>query len=681
MIQANIANFVRQEVRVPKTTPLLPVFEAISNALDAIADGKGTGTVRVTVRRHRGLLDSGRGSPHSFIIEDDGIGFNDENIAAFDELYSIRKLRQGGKGRGRFTFLKVFLKAEIHSTFLDAAGVRKRRDFVFDTEYVGCKEAPLNSDDPVGTKVILADMRQDFADNVPREAYTVAKELISHFLPMLLSDCPIEIVLEDEEEIIHLARLVRSDLLIESERDEFQIGLRTFSVHSVKLRPKLINLRHRLILAAAAREVRGHNLDRAIPVLAAGPLALGGEPDGFFFVAVVEGAFLDEAVDPMRITFTDEDEAVPQEDEAAQEQLLVTPTVMGDLFGEPRSISQIRREAITIVRRQLEPYIEAAIAERADAIDRYIRRDGMGYHFLKEEIPELAKTLKSTDDRTIEASLHTAAYIERQKRSAQARELLSVSPKEKAEDTYFQKWTNIVDKLGDVAKSDLANYVAHRRVIIDLVEDKLKTTPEGGYSREEVLHSIVFPRGKQSGQVGYEQLNLWLIDERLTFHEHLYSDLTIRRITGGDVDSSNRPDLAIYESDVASFYDGARPPAHLVLIELKQPGRTSASRDDPVSKTLDYVEKLKSGRAKTEGNAVIDVEPNALTTVYIIADWTADFQRYLDREEFQAMPGDVGRYRFRSRENIIFFAMSFERLLESARRRNRIFFKKLGIEQ
>jgi hypothetical protein len=114
---------------------------------------------------------------------------------------------------------------------------------------------------------------------------------------------------------------------------------------------------------------------------------------------------------------------------------------------------------------------------------------------------------------------------------------------------------------------------------------------------------------------------------------------------------------------------------------LKQPGRTNASRDDPVSKTLDYVEKLKNGRAKTEGNAVIDVEHNALTTVYLIADWTADFRRYLDREDFQMMPGDVGRYRFRMHENIIFFAMSFEHLLESARMRNRIFFKKLGIEQ
>ena len=100
-----------------------------------------------------------------------------------------------------------------------------------------------------------------------------------------------------------------------------------------------------------------------------------------------------------------------------------------------------------------------------------------------------------------------------------------------------------------------------------------------------------------------------------------------------------------------------------------------------MSKTLDYIEKLKSGSAKTEGGAVIDIEATALTTVYILADWTADFRRYLSREEFVAMPGDVGSYRYRPQEKILFIAMSFERLVESARRRNRIFFKKLGIEQ
>jgi hypothetical protein len=201
----------------------------------------------------------------------------------------------------------------------------------------------------------------------------------------------------------------------------------------------------------------------------------------------------------------------------------------------------------------------------------------------------------------------------------------------------------------------------------------LRETPEGGHRREEVIHSIVFPRGKQAGEVSYEQQNLWLIDERLAFHEHLYSDLTIRRITAGAVDAAERPDLAIYEWGFASFHDGAKPPAQLVLVELKQPARRDASRDDVVSKTLDYTDSLKGGKATTEGGAIIDVEETALTTVYVLADWTADFRRYLDR--------DVGSYKYRPKENILFIAMSFERLLESARRRNRIFFKKLGIEQ
>jgi len=57
------------------------------------------------VRRDPVLIEGQRGLPHTVIIEDDGVGFNDANIASFDELYSDKKMHQGGKGRGRFTYL------------------------------------------------------------------------------------------------------------------------------------------------------------------------------------------------------------------------------------------------------------------------------------------------------------------------------------------------------------------------------------------------------------------------------------------------------------------------------------------------------------------------------------------------------------------------------------------------
>lgn len=675
-LEANIANFVRQDVRVPKSKPLLPIFEAVSNSLDAISDGKGEGTIRITVLREPTELDGKRGAPHTFIVEDNGVGFTQENIDAFDQLYSDRKAQHGGKGRGRFAFLKVFREAMIESVF-EEDGRLKSRKFIFDLAYMGQqKSSPLPGAGKVRTKITLSGMRPEFATTVPRDTTILAREFILHFLPVLLSNRKVEIIVNDGEEI-RLSEFFHTYLLIETEREQFQIGRRTFSLVAAKMRPKS-GLRHRLILAASAREVRGDPLEKSIPVLASGPIEMEHEPEGFFFVAVVEGAFLDEAVDPMRVTFTDEDDENEADENGEPDEPLVS---RGDLFGEPQSIRQIRLEALKIVRHQLEPYIAAAIEQRTRAISNYIQRDGMGYHFLRSEIPELAKNLRSTDDQAIESSLHAAAYVERRKRSAQANQLLSATPKEKSEEAYFKKWTRIVDSLGDVAKSDLANYVAHRRVIIDLVADVIKTTPEGSYRREEVIHSIVFPKGEQSGSVGYEQQNLWLIDERLTFHEHLYSDISISRITGGTLDSGQRPDLAIFEAGFAAFHDGTRPPSQLVVVELKQPARNDASRDDPVGKTLEYVEKLKAGKAKTEGGAVIDIQNGALTTVYLLADWTADFRRYLKREDFKEMPGDVGQYRYRDGENIMFIAMSFERLIENARRRNRIFFRKLGIEQ
>src|SRR5947199_9668904 len=88
MLHANIANFVRQDVRVSKRKPLLPVFEAVSNGLDAIADRKSSGTIQVQVLRHPGQLDGSRGDPFGFIVKDNGIGFTKENIDSFDEIYS-----------------------------------------------------------------------------------------------------------------------------------------------------------------------------------------------------------------------------------------------------------------------------------------------------------------------------------------------------------------------------------------------------------------------------------------------------------------------------------------------------------------------------------------------------------------------------------------------------------------
>src|SRR5215217_5447846 len=85
-------------------------------------------------------------------------------------------------------------------------------------------------------------------------------------------------------------------------------------------------------------------------------------------------------------------------------------------FVEPKSIKVIRADALKAVREELEPYIEQAVQARSEAINSYMRRDGLGYHFLKARVDELARNLRSTDDQAIESSLHAAAFVERRKR-------------------------------------------------------------------------------------------------------------------------------------------------------------------------------------------------------------------------------------------------------------------------
>jgi hypothetical protein len=59
MMQANIANFVRQEVRVSKRKPLLPILETVSNYLDAITDRRRRGCGGSMLTSHCALRRSG----------------------------------------------------------------------------------------------------------------------------------------------------------------------------------------------------------------------------------------------------------------------------------------------------------------------------------------------------------------------------------------------------------------------------------------------------------------------------------------------------------------------------------------------------------------------------------------------------------------------------------------------
>src|SRR5688500_7507091 len=111
---------------------LSPLFEAVSNSIQSIqASNRHDGVVTVTLYREtpqrRLAIDAERSEPITTVeIQDNGVGFTDENMAAFVELDTRYKIRLGGKGVGRLTWLKVFDRAHVESVYQSDTGPRRR---------------------------------------------------------------------------------------------------------------------------------------------------------------------------------------------------------------------------------------------------------------------------------------------------------------------------------------------------------------------------------------------------------------------------------------------------------------------------------------------------------------------------------------------------------------------------
>ncbi|WP_081682208.1 ATP-binding protein [Pseudacidovorax intermedius] len=104
-----------------KTSIFTPIVEAVVNSIQAIQAGtEKNGLIQITLKRNRQLdlegTQSSRGI-EEIRIEDNGVGFNNENQESFDTLYSELKIADGGKGFGRLTYLKYFNHVWVESTY------------------------------------------------------------------------------------------------------------------------------------------------------------------------------------------------------------------------------------------------------------------------------------------------------------------------------------------------------------------------------------------------------------------------------------------------------------------------------------------------------------------------------------------------------------------------------------
>jgi len=122
------------EKRLAFNNTLLPLYEAIVNSIQAIEEDSATktGIIEIDIiRSTQKEIDFGKTDilPEivDFQIKDNGIGFNEKNYESFNFAHSTYKFNKGGKGIGRFTWLRAFNRAEIESRFFENDGWQLRQ--------------------------------------------------------------------------------------------------------------------------------------------------------------------------------------------------------------------------------------------------------------------------------------------------------------------------------------------------------------------------------------------------------------------------------------------------------------------------------------------------------------------------------------------------------------------------
>lgn len=671
---------------VPHSQALLPVFEAVANSAHAIEDGVGVGRGRIQVelRRSPGVLEDAPPETWNIAtiaIADNGVGFDAANWQSFNEADSRLKEARGGRGLGRFTWLKVFIKANVESYFVED-GQTRVRSFVFRKTVEGIEEVSDSpATGPSGTTVELCGLGDDYRRAMPKTAKGVADRLVEHFLPQLVLGTMPRLTISDpavgDEFDLHQT----FNALIDNTRvDTFEVGGAEFELTHFIVTPDQKS-EHAISLTANGRKVDDwRNLSREVPDLR-GSLTqaldyAGGDgemdralvpylgKEHVYYAGYLSGPFLDRHVDPS----TRSSIRFPKPSASDEDGAVVTE-------------SALRAAAIDHVKDYLAPFLRPLRNATEKRVSVKLETDLPQFRAVFERRPDVIDQIGIGDsDAKIERTLYDA-YSNLRREAIETAAKIQQASADEIESGKFDTFAELWNALG---KDELAQYVIHRRHTLDILDTYLQATPEKKVALEDQVHKLIYPMRATSAQMDPDAQNLWLIDERLAFHRFLASDVPMKSYEVAEIDSPRRPDLAVFDSRVALVGEEEGPYNAVSIFEFKKPRRDDYKEGDegkdPLKQLFDYVELIRDGKAQTVDHRLIEVDPDKTRFfLYLVADITPTLKKIVDRAGFQGTADGKGFYKIVPAYNAYVEILGWDKLVRDSRKRNEVLFHKLGI--
>ena len=676
-LQTNLRGRLRN-TSLPVSSALHPLHEAVVNSIHSIEELEpplSSGAIRITVIRdpQAALSISPGAQPHvseipiiGFRIEDNGVGFTDDNMASFRTLDSEYKVNLGGRGVGRLLWLKAFEKVIVESVYDDENRQRKRRSFRFDADNGVSDDVVTDAPDSEHvTTIALNGFAKRYRDASPKSAGVIGRHILEHCLWYFVRavGAP-QITIVDDDGAVSLDALYEELMVAQSSSESVQLDGTRLDLTHVKLSPASTRT-HSIAFCAANRLVMKENIGVKIPGLF-GSLHDDSAGD-FIYNCYVSSPVLDECVRPERTGFDIRDD--PQ-----------------TLFGS-KEVSQkdISNAVLQSARTYLEPYLDQQIRLGRERVEKFVSTKAPRYRPILGHIPDDELVVDpEISDKDLDLHLHRQLSEIERRLLADGHDVMTPLEHESITD-YRERVQAYLKTAGDIKRSDLANYVSHRRVIIDLLDQAIKRSSDGGYAREELIHALIMPMRKDSNEVLSDSCNLWLIDERLAFHNYLASDkpLGSMPITGDT--SGKEPDLValnVFDNPLLVSDSDHQPLAALVVVELKRPMRNDAAAGeikDQIEQALGYLQRIRDGGMRTASGRPISGADSVPGFCYVICDLTPTIVSRCKLHDAMPTSDNLGYFFYNKNYGAYVEVMSFDRLANGARERNKAFFDKLGL--
>lgn len=639
---------------------LWPLFEAIVNSIQAIEDSpnKDNGKITIYAKREetkQNKIHQKEVLEHfeSFTIIDNGIGMNSVNYKSFNTAYSTLKVKKGCKGIGRFLWLKAFISVKVESIFYEQQKFFLRK-FTFTDEGIKPNDNLIEiNESEMKTKVTLNGFLSKYKNVAPIELDVIAKKIIEHCLPFFISgNCPDITIYDGVTNEINLNRYFVENIKSSLHQDHFTIKNNDFILYHIRLPEGAIT--HEIHFCANMQEVNSIKLKEYIPDLQKKIITVDN-PIGFFYVGYLSSPYLDSIVNTTRTSFDyDENES----------QL--------SLYGTGKDT--ILSTALEFIKIYLSEYLGDISKKKRQIIDDFVAYDKPTYRYLLQQRPQIYDEIPfGLKPEALEMVLHKCVQ-NWETEIKQKEKMLEKAVKENSADkNYYDLFEQYWSGITDLSKTCLAEYVTRRKTIISILDRVLTINDNGRFPIEDAIHSIICPMRHTSDDIEFEEMNLWIVDERLAYHKYLASDKTLKSMPVIDSSSTKEPDIAIFDRAFA-YSDSDEPFSSVTIIEFKKPDNDAKN---PINQVLEYIDLIRSGKKKKSNGQSFSITDGTIFRCYIICDLTDKMRIHCLNNSLLQTADNMGFSGYNQGRHAYIEVISYNKLLADAKKRNNIFFDKL----